>query len=451
MPYRLPSAHNWVVVVGLVSALGCGPTSGPGAAPGQETGACIDSRCPAPLVCLSDLCVDPDATPSGDTDHDDMGNPGGGDEPSNPSVSILVVVDNSGSMDAEQAPLSRAIGVLAESLTGAGVDWRIGVTTSDIDNIRCTDTTPEVGRFVLSSCRSRPERFVFDADPPVEAFEDACAAVCPEGVDVIETTPTSIVGSQDVASRPWLQNIGGATNLPPGLAMTDALGCIVPQGIDGCGFEGQLEAVEQALLRVDSPTGHNAGFLPPGAQLVVLIATDEADCSANPAWHTIFSPGGARVFWSDDTAPEPTSAVCWNAGVSCSGSGVYDQCYSIDLDANGDVVDDAPQTRAVLHPLSRYLERLAEIDGAMLALIVGAQSDGSVVYQDALGDAEFQTAFGIGPGCTSANGDAVPPVRMRELAEWVDGQGWANVSSICDESYEEPILELANAIISRLG
>lgn len=52
----------------------------------------------------------------------------------------------------------------------------------------------------------------------------------------------------------------------------------------------------------------------------------------------------------------------------------------------------------------------------LVALIAGVGGDGTVTYHDSP-DQAFQDDFGIGPGCSSAAGTALPPVRMREVAE----------------------------------
>ena len=49
-------------------------------------------------------------------------------------VSILLVVDNSGSMGTAQAILTSRITDLVAPLDAAGIDWRLGVTTTDNGN-----------------------------------------------------------------------------------------------------------------------------------------------------------------------------------------------------------------------------------------------------------------------------------------------------------------------------
>lgn len=65
--------------------------------------------------------------------------------------------------------------------------------------------------------------------------------------------------------------------------LEDALACTARVGDGGCGFEAPLEAMKRAL---DGSHPENAGFLRPGAFLIVVILTDEDDCSADPALFT---------------------------------------------------------------------------------------------------------------------------------------------------------------------
>ena len=56
--------------------------------------------------------------------------------------------------------------------------------------------------------------------------------------------------------------------------------------------------------------------------------------------------------------------------------------------------------------------------------------------------------FGIGPGCESATGRAVPPVRMRELAEHFAPNDRAQIASICEADFGPVLSELAAAIMA---
>ena len=377
----------------------------------------------------------------------------------NKDVDILFVIDNSGSMGEEQATLAANFESFIEVLEQPEVEasYRIGVTTTDNGNPWCDGTGPEAGALRMTSCRSRPTEFVFDGADGRDATQEACYDICPEEWSNIELLPSTVDGQDQARPRPWLESIGGQTNLPEGLSTVQAFQCMGPQGIDGCGFESHLESMWKALTRATKAEDPSYGFIRDGAILSVVHVTDEEDCSYNTKWETIFLPDGDRTFWSDPTATTPTSAVCWNAGVACEGS----DCQAVNLDASGaEVPDSAADDDAVLRPVSRYTEIVQELEDkkrefdatqeVLVALIGGVNSDGSVTYQDTLSDPQFQADFGIGPGCASEAGKAVPPVRMREFTEAFAVGEAQNRFSICDQDYSAALGAIARDLIDQI-
>ena len=232
-----------------------------------------------------------------------------------------------------------------------------------------------------------------------------------------------------------------------------AMACLAPQGINGCGFEQPLEAMYQGLTRSDTDGEDEVGFIRAEAHLVVVFVTDEADCSYKDEWSEIFEPDGDRVFWSDPESSFPTSAVCWNAGVACTGgSGTpYDECHAVDYDVSGNETDAAS---SVLHPLSRYVDRLDEIEQQKVAgevrvmAIFGQTAEGDFVYSDASAtDPEFMDTYGIGPGCRSGEIDGVPPVRIRELANMVNPAPDEGFYSICSPDFAPILEDIADRVV----
>ncbi|MEX1363780.1 MAG: hypothetical protein AB1Z98_11675 [Nannocystaceae bacterium] len=352
------------------------------------------------------------------------------------AVDIIFVVDNSGTMGDEQAVLVQSIEGLLSTLDAAvpPVDYRIAVTTTDDGNPWCQVSGPQAGEFRATSCRSRESEFVFMGAQTIEAYEVACAAGC--SIDDLGLP------------EPWVDvvNSMGSSNVP-GDQVAETLRCMLPQGINGCGFEQPLESTWKAVRRTQTNTDPAFAFRRPGSLLAVMVVTDEADCSSNDDWDTIFEDTGNRVFWSDPESPAPSSAVCWNAGVACQGGGggSYDSCTATNFDVNANQTTDADA--AVLYPLDRYTSILLE-ESAFIMAINGVNSDGSITYADTLSDPQFQTDFGIGPGCSSTAGDAIPPVRVHQVIEAVSGPG--NERSICDEDYTDSMAAFGSGILSRL-
>jgi hypothetical protein len=210
-----------------------------------------------------------------------------------------------------------------------------------------------------------------------------------------------------------------------------------------------------ALLRAKDPTDPAYGFLRKDATLFVLFMTDEDDCSPAPGADEVFSSDGSKLFWSDPDAAAPTSAACWNAGVTCIGdpSG-YDSCELTNKDLAGN--EDVADADAVLQPLDRYVElfdalmvdkrALDPTQRPLMAVVGGAGPTGSLTFAD-VGDTdpEFQQTFGFGPGCTAPSGvpnqpiRATPPVRLRAM---IDAITPGNTFSVCADDWSaalEPI------------
>ena len=376
----------------------------------------------------------------------------------NKDVDILFVLDNSGSMGEEQATLAANFASFIEVLEREEVaaNYRIGVTTTDNGNPWCDGTGPEGGRLVASSCRSRTQDFVFNGAMMIDATDEACLSICPEEWTNIAIQPSAIEGSADMAARPWIENIEGATNLPDGLDTITAFQCLGPQGISGCGFEEHLESMYKALTRAETDGEESQGFLRSNAILSVVVVTDEADCSINKAHETIFLPDGNRVFWSNPEDGAPTSAVCWNAGVDCDLAAGTCVSANKDVDGNPAGSDDA----AVLRPMNRYIDRVQEIEDlkqditpdqeVLVALIGGVDDTGNATYAASQIDPSFQIDFGIGPGCESAAGRAVPPVRLREFAEAFQVGDQQNMFSICNSDYSPALEAIAEAIADQV-
>jgi hypothetical protein len=218
----------------------------------------------------------------------------------------------------------------------------------------------------------------------------------------------------------------------------------------------------KGLQRTKNQNELSYDFLRSSAILAVVIVTDEVDCSYNNAHKEIFEASGNKVFWSDPDAQYPTSAVCWNAGVVCTGGpGTYNDCKSINYDVNGVETNDS--AAAVLHPLSRYNDLLQgfenskkmlnpdqEVIVAVLSGVPDGYSSGmaDITYADSA-DPVFQNDFGIGPGCADLanNQTAVPPVRMRE---WAENFGDRNLYSICDDDYTPALKAIADRIASQI-
>lgn len=411
-------------------------------------------------------------------------------------IDLLFVIDNSGTMAVEQANLAKNFPLLVQQLealkdsSGADVnaDVQIMVTTTDFGNPLCTpfepdDYDPSRGAPIFTPCTERLERFTGLGNSP-DVQPEVCTDVCPGGVapDGDPFVAFSMDGDNiDDAVLPTDINGDMVEDSP----VAQALACIGPQGIDGCGYESPLENMLQALNPNATWNQGARPFLRPDALLAIAVITDEADCSVkdynimNDTAYQEFDPDGGQT---------ATSAVCWNAGVTCSGpdaQGVYSDCQSLDNEA--------------LQPISRYTDYLIanlregerkevvmlgilgvpEVTahnpvapfeptaGGVADLVYRNWQDGEYPGGDIL-PAEFslgvdaadkQFDFGVGPGCTGGDaingftGQAIPPVRIKEVCEALNidnGQGGVDVrcciESICDDDFSPAINCLAGII-----
>lgn len=357
-------------------------------------------------------------------------------------LDVLFVIDDSSSMGPAQSRLQDSAAGFIAQLEARDVDYRVGITTTDVGNIWCAGvgTSPaERGRLVLKSCREKLDEFSFVGGETIEAAALACSDRCG-----LETLPVS-------ADKPWID-----ANELSSESIVDVMQCALPQGIAGCGFESPLEAIRAMLAHSNDAERPEFGFIRPDAHLAVIILTDEMDCSASVS--EIFSVDGLRTFWSDPSSVSPRSALCWNAGVDCEelGGGLL-ECNPSNKAEDGS--DAVLETDSVLFPLSRYQLALDNVratktqgHGVYLFALAGVPAGYDGVAQipyrygphpdDPL---SFQGRFGIGSACDLESGGATPPVRLRDLVNdqpLDDGR----LFSVCDESYELTFETIVNEI-----
>lgn len=424
-------------------------------------------------------------------------------------IDVLFVIDNSGTMGEEQLNLAANFPLLVDrlqTLTDAegnaiNPNVNIMVTTTDFGHPLCTtfqapDYQPRKGAPVYQGCNTRINRFTglapSNEDPVV--IEEACTQNCPV----------------DIAPGDQFLHFDSQGSNVPNDDVAAALSCIGPQGIDGCGYESPLETMLQALNETacwNSPDQENCeshpefslfnqGFLREDAVLAVAIVTDEVDCSVKaPEGFTYFTSPMDSTYWNlnpELKVPQATSAVCWNAGVTCSdenSDGVYEECNSAinpalhDVDRYTDYLDYLVEDRdkevvmlgilgvppVTAHNQTAPFEPTA---GGVIDLVYRDWINGEYPAGDILpvewaegvdvDDKRFD--FGtIGPGCTGTDdlggftGQAIPPVRIKEVCEHlngVDDEGNARIrcciESICDTDFSDAISCLTGIIQTSL-
>lgn len=385
----------------------------------------------------------------------------------NQDVDILFVIDNTGSMSDPQSILARDSSTFINALEDLSANYRIGFTTTDTGSPRCPNTTPENGKLQLNSCLDRIEAGEFvtaNGD-----FSQACSSYCTKRDADLEILPTTTQLDPKPAPRMWIEKSGKNSNIEGVSSNTEAFRCYAPQGVTGCGFESHLDSMYRSLSQ-SSQKGSNHGFLREAAVLAIIIVSDEIDCSYQK--EDVFITN--KVFWYSPDDPAPTSALCWNAGVHCTGDGnPYSSCRAANwgLNANEDAaVLDVSGADAILHPVEEYITFIDAIETAKQGIdqdqrvIVSMINGVPAGYEDKAenlvyskpSDEDYYRNFGIGPGCTlgdPANGGraAVPPVREHEFAESFDDSDDGHaLYSICEDSYADTLASIAGKIGEQL-
>jgi hypothetical protein len=283
---------------------------------------------------------------------------------------ILFVIDNSGSMAEEQEAVAVELPYFVEELRkGAGQshDFQVGVITTSIYQLAQFGNSQDYREFPEESGKLRP----------VPASEDG--------------------------SDPGGERILRADDA----AMVDKFRRLVRQGTTGSGQETPFEAVRLAvaseLATRPLAEGGNGGFLRDGARLLVVIVSDEDDCS------------------------ELTRPPQVHVGIDKT----VDYC-----------ADQADK----LAPVSAYAEvfrNLRHADGSLREVLWAAiapvgrsdKSVGATVVDGQLRNVDCPTS--IQPGA-----------RHKEMASLFDIQ-LRNLESICQPSYHDVLLDIARAATIR--
>ncbi len=178
-----------------------------------------------------------------------------------PKTDILFVVDDSGSMNPIQDNLKASFGAFIDRLAASPVrnDYQIGITTTSVDRVETNNVVYSTFAPLTNEC----------SPPPNVGLPFPAGAL------------VSVSGPDDPTQR--LQSTTGGTRILSAASLTSAelvaaFQQNVQVGVCGSGKEQGLRAARLAVSdRIDD--GANAGFLRPGARLVVVIVSNDDDCS----------------------------------------------------------------------------------------------------------------------------------------------------------------------------
>lgn len=323
------------------------------------------------------------------------------------NLDLIFVIDDSGSMKEEQESLaanfSEFIGVL-DGVEGGLPNLHVGIVSTNVGGpVQSDDNCAgngDSGRFINSP------RVRGDCSGPSESFF----------VDVDD----GVGGRQ--------KNFSGE--------LSDAFGCVAELGIDGCGFEQPLEALDRALA---NPA--NTDFLRPDSLLAVVFITDEDDCSmhddslmdASTVCDDNFDTGSCPL-------GAPSSFRCFEFGVECE----PDDPRSLGTHESCKPREDSPYLADVLGYSGR-LKALRSSERVFVAGITGTL-DGASVQVSSGGPAPGRPT--IDPSCESGVGEAFPPIRLAAFLEQFENTGQ---QSICEANLAPALEKVATGIGILLG
>jgi hypothetical protein len=172
---------------------------------------------------------------------------------------ILFVIDDSGSMDEEQANLRDNLGAFIDALVAAPIanEFQIGVTNTSVEGYNTGTAYP----------KDTPAEYKPYPAGALIAIRQSAPGVANPG-EILWTATDGFIGSRILtAASPTL---------------VDDFKANVRVGTYGAGKEQPFRATRLALTdRIAD--GANAGFLRPGARLAVVFVSDEDDCTDTSA------------------------------------------------------------------------------------------------------------------------------------------------------------------------
>ena len=273
---------------------------------------------------------------------------------------LLVVMDDSASMAARQEELVAKLAPELKKVPGGLPELRVKVVSSSV---------PAPGLAAFPGCAT---------SSPVPACTPAAGYLL----------ATQLCGQQSNYSGDF----------------ADAFRCTNRLGSAGCGWEQPLAAARAAL---EGDPGDGSRFLRKDAFLVLLIISDEDDCSVPP---------GSPLFGAPTTAPDDPALAyrCHEAGIRCGGRRLSELPVGTDLADCAAVADGGG-----LVPVDDYVQFFrglkARPDQQVLVSLLAGWPD----RYGLVGGAEPQ----VRPACVLDGNPVLPALRLRALMEAFGASG----------------------------
>lgn len=310
-------------------------------------------------------------------------------------LDVLFVVDNSNSMSEEQRGVALEMTDFVASLRVAGgvaQDIRVGVITTSVYQHQIVGGVDTTYR-----CNPPASSFYCTQSGKLQPVPDQL----PDGGVIPGTGSERLLDSADPQFVPKFQRL-------------------VQQGISGSGQETPFEALRLAVSPplTDTPVanGGNGGFLRDGARLLIVVLSDEDDCSEN----NILPP---RVAVGTD----PETDYCGDQANSLTPVSEYYDIFSNLKDSKGNLKEIvytaiAPVGIATKAAMTIRTPAVSADGGPVL------RPDGGVVTQ--VRNIDCPTSVQAGH-------------RHRQMAELFFAD-LSNLDSICKANYKETLINIAN-------
>ena len=319
-------------------------------------------------------------------------------------VDLLMVIDNSASMTEEQEKLSREVTRMVRVLSSGDLNPDDGIVAgadfAPLDSVRVGVVTTDMG---------------------TAPFPETCVDSAPLGDDGQMLS----LGAVERGCEPLYPRFQEFSNGDDPVSFAFDVTCVATPGAGGCVFEQPLDAMLKAITPSADQTlpfrdelgdyfvgtGHgdttNKDFLRDDALLVVILLTDEDDCSVRDP----------NIF-RDDFAQYP----------------------------------GLRNTRCAIHPqaawpVSRYVDGLLSLkqpDRLIFAGITGVDQgvlSGSGSFDKLLADSSMDIVVNpvsdeLLPACESEDGRGFPARRIVQVAKGLESGGAeSSIHSICADSY----------------
>ncbi|MDJ0763299.1 MAG: hypothetical protein QNJ97_09950 [Myxococcota bacterium] len=386
-------------------------------------------------------------------------------------VDMLVVVDNSRSMEQEQEILATGFFTLVNSLAKPiiGPDWpfppvanmRVAIVSSDMGlqygNEGSIDDVPtDIGNCVE---RGNDGEFQTDMEGIVNIASGVIACAddgdqCPEDFTCANGVCDSPTPGELYPVNCTELNTGNefaetSAEDPNGDLATE-VACMSKLGKEGCGIEQQLQAAVRALSREGQGSG-DGEFLLESHLLAVLIVSDEEDCSIEN--DGLFS----TAEWESGTNPIPGESASGRRNVACNFPEENEEENLFDPSVYWDkfvaIKDDKP--RAVI---------FAAIAGVPTGEDAGCEGRGSAL-DNCLAHADMQLEVieyesegnlvkHFRPACTRSDAEGELLTEARPGRRYVKvAQDFANngyVYSICNADWSPAMRDIAQVIAENI-